>query len=199
MNIKKSFPAIVGSSYSQFNIDNSTFNNLILTNGLFGDQSNYTINNSHFDKIQNNSKSLLYLLNNDFTITNSIIENISCVGDSGDSAFILYETYDMKTSLIIDHTDIKNCISNGPFIKIFGMSNNFILENSNVSNVVAYGSIIENMSEKSSVKMSNMNFNKNINNNKFDCGTIHFKNNVDFYLYDSFFTHNQCKSYGGAM
>jgi len=44
-----------------------------------------------------------------------------------------------------------------------------------------------------------MNFSNNINNNKFDCGNIFFRDNVDVSISNSKFLNNICRNNGGAM
>jgi len=71
------------------------------------------------------------------------VNDISCVGDSGDTSFIFYDSGDINKKLVIKNMQVKNSKSNGPFIKIIGKVNELLLENSNITNIKSYGSIIE--------------------------------------------------------
>jgi len=82
------------------------------------------------------------------TISNIDVENVNCIGDSGDTSFILFDSGENTNSLVISYSNIKNSKSNGPFIKFMGNSNEFTFENSIIDSVRAYGPIIENESIK---------------------------------------------------
>jgi len=47
--------------------------------------------------------------------------------------------------------------------------------------------------------MSNIYLNHNINNDKLNCGVIHFCNDVNVSIFNSSFINNYSKSNGGAM
>jgi len=74
--------------------------------------------------------------------------NITCVGDSGDSSFILYDSGETNGKISIDNLKGKFSQSNGPFIKIIGNSNSFIINNSTMNNIQSYGPIIKVSSDK---------------------------------------------------
>jgi len=118
-----------------------------LTKGLLDGESNYILNNVKIRNVRTNSKALFYFSNNNISIDKMDVDNVSLIGDRGDTSFLLYDSEDLNTTLSIKNMYISNCVSNGPFIKIKGISNQFIMEDSVITDVNSYGSIIENISK----------------------------------------------------
>ncbi|ORY47563.1 hypothetical protein LY90DRAFT_10045 [Neocallimastix californiae] len=194
-----SLPSLSDSKYSTFDISDTTFDDIILSSELFGEESQYTLNNIILNNIRINSKAIIYSFCTNLYINNLEAKNIKCIGDSGDTSFILFDSGEAENSFEIKNVIIKDSVSNGSFIKIIGNSNIVNISNSTVSNIKSYGPIIDNTSIKSKVTIENLNFNNNFNSNKFECGNIHFKNDVNLSVLNSNFTSNQCKSNGGVI
>lgn len=81
-------------------------------------------------------------------MSNIIVKNITCLGESGDTSFILFDSGEDKKQISINNIDAENVLSNGSFIKIDGDSNELTLKNSNINYITSYGSIINNKSKK---------------------------------------------------
>ncbi|ORX63531.1 hypothetical protein BCR32DRAFT_273406 [Anaeromyces robustus] len=196
---KSTIPAISRSKNTNIIIEGTTFSNFSLIGKLFEEESNYNFTNVKFKDIKSNGKAFLLFLHNNITINNVEIENASCVGDSGDTSFIIFDTGESEKSLNINNLNLKNSLSNGPFIKIKGFSSKVTIKNSNINNVRSYGSVIENTSIKAYIEMTNFTFYNNVNNYKYECGIIHFQNDLDILIEDSTFYDNHSKSNGGAI
>ncbi|ORX82804.1 hypothetical protein BCR32DRAFT_292364 [Anaeromyces robustus] len=199
ITLKNSIPGFSDSKYSTYNITNTIFKNINIVHALMGGESKYILNNIKLDSIKTNSKAVLNFVYNDIYIDNMEANSISCVGDGGDTSFILFNSGENKKFLSINNSLITNSSSNGSFIKLLGDTNDFILKNTNVSSIFSYGPIIENTSKKSNITISNINFYNNINNNKLECGNIHFSNDLNISISNSIFYKNNCKSSGGAI
>jgi len=98
--------------------------------------------------IKSISKALFHFIYKRVNITNFEASNIACIGESGESSLILFDSGEMGKTLTIDHLNIKNSISNGSIIKIMGNENTVILKHSLLNNLITYGSIIDNTSQK---------------------------------------------------
>ncbi|KAG4094011.1 hypothetical protein H8356DRAFT_947657 [Neocallimastix lanati (nom. inval.)] len=118
INLKNSIVAIIDSKYSNIKIKNCDFYNLTLSNSLFEKESFITMDNVKFKNIKSNSKTVLYTLHNDIAMNNIEVDNVSCIGDSGDSSFILFNSNETNKKITIKNFYAKNCISNGSFITI---------------------------------------------------------------------------------
>ncbi|OUM63860.1 hypothetical protein PIROE2DRAFT_9529 [Piromyces sp. E2] len=132
-------------------------------------------------------------------MNNIKFSNITCIGDSGDASFILYNSDENKGKLDIKNLDGKDSLSNGPFIKVIGNSNSVAIYNSSLNNIISYGPIIKISSKKSVISMKNLKFSNNTNNNKFECGCIRFSNDLDISVSNSEFYNNYSKGDGGAI
>ncbi|ORY85198.1 hypothetical protein LY90DRAFT_663470 [Neocallimastix californiae] len=150
--LKNSLPGIADATYSSFSITNTEFNSFKLRNGLFGDDSIYHLSNVKLKNIVTNSKYLFHFLYSNTIINYLEAENISCIGDSDDSAFILFDSGELYRTLIINHLNLRNCTSNGPLIKFIGTTNELLIKKSNFINVSSYGPIIENFSNTVNIK-----------------------------------------------
>ncbi|OUM59805.1 hypothetical protein PIROE2DRAFT_14573 [Piromyces sp. E2] len=148
MKIKNSIPAITDSKFSMFSIYNSEFYNLNISNILLGEESKYILENIKLDSIKTNSKSLLYFIYNNIELKNIEADNITCLGDSGDTSFILYDSGEIEKRLSIKNLHVRNSVTNGPLIKLIGKQNEFYIEHSEINDIYSYGSIIENLSKK---------------------------------------------------
>jgi len=113
---------------------------------LFEKESFITMDNIKFKNIKSNSKTVLYTLHNDIAMNNIEVDNVSCIGDSGDSSFILFNSNETNKKITIKNFYAKNCISNGSFITIIGNSNQLVITNSTLLKIQSYGPIIENLS-----------------------------------------------------
>jgi len=49
------------------------------------------------------------------------------------------------------------------------------------------------------ILINDINFNDNTNTNKYECGSIHFCNDINVSIQNSKFNNNNCKNNGGAM
>ena len=76
------------------------------------------------------------------------VQNVSCVGDGGNSIFINYDSNNTKKQLLIDGILFKNITTNGSIIKIRGNDSNIIIKNSKFINNTSYGPIIDNITKK---------------------------------------------------
>lgn len=83
----------------------------------------------------------------DITFNNANFENITCIGDSGDS-LILFESGENKNKLYINGINFRNSMSNGPLIRVKGISCDYSIYNTTIEDVTVYGSIIENKCSK---------------------------------------------------
>ncbi|OUM65522.1 hypothetical protein PIROE2DRAFT_7453 [Piromyces sp. E2] len=146
------------------------------------------------------------------SIENTKIENISLTGDRGDASFILYDSKELNTQLNIKKMNVNNCLSNGPFIKVMGISNKFIVEDSIIKNVKSYGPIIESISEKNNIEVSVTNsiFTENYTktNGAQNGGAIYFGKRInstidnkdeEIIIKNNIFTENHAYSFGGAI
>ncbi|ORX57898.1 hypothetical protein BCR36DRAFT_402256 [Piromyces finnis] len=194
-----SIPAIIDSKNAIIYISDSKFKDLSLSMGLFGEEGHYSFNNIELSNIKTNSKALLHFIYSDITIHTMKVENIVCVGDRSDTSFILLDSGENNMKISMKDIKIKNSSSNGPFIKIKGNSSKIHFENFNLVNVTSYGSVIDIISKKSEITMSKINLDHNINNDKLNCGIIHFCNAIDISISNSAFNNNRSKSNGGAM
>jgi len=199
INNKNSIPVIANSKYSNFHIENINIQNINTTNSLFNGESWYNFNNVKMKNIKANAKALLHFIYKDTYINNLEADNISCVGDSEDTSIILFDSNELGNSLTINNLNIKNSSSNGSFIKIIGNTSEVTIKNSNLNGLISYGSLIDNLSIKSNNIISNLNFNNNSNNNKIECGNIHFCNDINITLSNSTFSKNIIKNNGGAI
>ncbi|OUM56157.1 hypothetical protein PIROE2DRAFT_19370, partial [Piromyces sp. E2] len=202
--------AISDSYESYFVIDNSEFNNMNILGYLFSDNSIYWINNVKINNITTNAKTLFHFNNqkpiyNDWRYSNMVeinhlsVNKIKCTGDESDSSLILFDTMDIKQSLVMNDITVQNSSLNGPLIKIKGQASNFTLENSYFKNIVTYGPIIENKS-KSKVIINNTVFDSNTNEDKNECGCIQFNKDIDITITNSKFNNNRTKrSNAGAV
>ncbi|OUM68060.1 hypothetical protein PIROE2DRAFT_4344 [Piromyces sp. E2] len=141
-------PLVSNSKFSTFNISNTKFTDLILSNGLLNEESQCTLNNIKIDNVKSNGRALLYFINNNIIINNSEFDNINCMGDINYSSLILFNSEDANVKLNLNNIVIKNSNSNGPLIKIDGNSNEFLIKNSKISKISSYGPIIEVLSKK---------------------------------------------------
>ncbi|ORX51109.1 hypothetical protein BCR36DRAFT_288589, partial [Piromyces finnis] len=149
----QSIPAFSNAVSSSFKIENSMFYNLILSKGLFNEESSYDLNNIKFNNITSNSKALLYFVYSDVKMNIVEFNDITCIGDRGDSSFILYDSSENDVNMEINNLIGKNSQSNGPFIKIIGDSASIIINNSYINNIKSYGSIIDIFSNKVTIKL----------------------------------------------
>lgn len=106
------------------------------------------MNNIILNNIRINSKAIIYSFCTNLYINNLEAKNIKCIGDSGDTSFILFDSGEAENSFEIKNVIIKDSVSNGSFIKIIGNSNIVNISNSTVSNIKSYGPIIDNTSIK---------------------------------------------------
>ncbi|ORY07419.1 hypothetical protein LY90DRAFT_519117 [Neocallimastix californiae] len=74
-----------------------------------------------------------------------------------------------------------------------------ILDDSDINKIKTYGPIIETKTNKLNFHISNLNFNNNINDNKLECGTIHFINDLSVLITNSTFNNNINKGDGGVL
>ncbi|ORX57678.1 hypothetical protein BCR36DRAFT_459391 [Piromyces finnis] len=199
IEIKNSMPAISDSKYSKFTISDTKFYNLNINHALFGEESIYKLNNIKLSKIKTNSKSLFHFIYNNIEISNIEAENISCLGESGNTSFILYDSGETKNYLSIKNLHICNSTTNGPLIKVIGDQSKVNIENSEIHDISSFGSIIELLNEKNEIMMNDLKFYNNINNDKLSCGNIHFINKLNLTIKNSKFFNNFCKSNGGAI
>ncbi|KAG4085267.1 hypothetical protein H8356DRAFT_1298496 [Neocallimastix lanati (nom. inval.)] len=193
------FPVLTDSKYSNITILNTLFENLNIINGLIDGESGYIIDNVKLRNINSNSKAIFKFIYHDIFINNIEIENIKCNGEGKDSSFIFFDSGEDHKKLTILNSNIKDSISNGPFIKAIGNSNDMIIRNTNINNITSYGSVIENISTKATISISNLNFTNNRNINKMDCGSIHFSNDLHLSIKDSQLKNNIGKINGGAL
>jgi len=74
------------------------------------------------------------------------VQNIKCTGDSGNSAFILFDSGELYKNLTIENLHVIDSISNGAFIKIIGNTNYITFNNFTFQSNKSYGPIISNES-----------------------------------------------------
>lgn len=117
-----------------------------LTNGLFKEDSYYSLNNISLKNIKSNSKAVLQFFQNNVDINGMEIEDIKCVGDGEKTSFLLFDSGEARRTININNIHIKNSISNGPFIKFIGDLSEVNINNSEISNIISYGSIIKDTS-----------------------------------------------------
>jgi hypothetical protein len=196
---KNSIPAFSDSKYSSFNIINTTFRNIDIISGLFGEESRYILDDITLFNIKTNSKALLYFIYNDIYINNLKANNIYCLGESGTTSFILFDSGEDKKELTIKNMNAYDFVLNGPFLKVEGDLSEVKLDYVNINDMKSYGSIIKINSRKSNTVISNMTFYNNVNNNKFDCGNIYFGNQFNISISNSKFSNNYSKSNGGVI
>ncbi|ORX56015.1 hypothetical protein BCR36DRAFT_280564 [Piromyces finnis] len=196
---KKSIPIITDAKYSFINILNTTFSDLNLISELIDGESKYTLDNIKFSNITTNSKFLLHFMYNDIFINNIEVENISCIGEAGNTSFILFDSGEKNCILTIKNSIMKNNYSNGSFIRIVGDSTKLFIENTIFHEIESYGSIIENQSKLTKLSISDLKFTKNTNRNKFGCGILYLCNDVDISIISSEFNNNISKNNGGAI
>ncbi|OUM63051.1 hypothetical protein PIROE2DRAFT_61520 [Piromyces sp. E2] len=142
------------------------------------------------------------------------IENIQCVGDVDKSSFLIFDSGEARKTININNLNIINGKSNGPFIKIMGNLCEVHINNSEIQNVKSYGSIIKDISLKSIISFSNLNFEENNNINKLECenkslngGALYFKesnysnknNSSDIQFNNNLFENNDAEYFGGAI
>ncbi|KAL6621916.1 hypothetical protein U3516DRAFT_795632 [Neocallimastix sp. 'constans'] len=199
ITLRNSIPAISDAKYSDIKITNWIFLNLNVNNGLLGEESKYVLKNVILKNIKTNSKALFHILYQNIEFNNVEVKDFECIGDGGDTSFILYDSGEANFKMTIKNFRIQDGISNGPLIKIIGNSNEFLFENSNITNIISYGSFISNESKNSKVIFSNVKISENINTSKEECGGIHFNNNINLSITNSKFINNNSKSNGGAI
>jgi len=90
----------------------------------------------------------LSFLYNDVIIDNIEVTDVKCIGENGNTSFILFDSGENSKKLSISNSKIINNKSNDSFIKIIGYSNDLIIENTKINNIVSYGPIIKNTSTK---------------------------------------------------
>ncbi|ORX42861.1 hypothetical protein BCR36DRAFT_150195 [Piromyces finnis] len=199
ITFKNSLPAIIDSKFSEISISNTTFRNMNIMSKLFNEDSKYILNGIKLYNITTNSKALLHFLYKDISINHIDIENVFCVGDSGDTSLILYDSGEKEKVFDINDMNINVAYSNGPLIKLLGKNTNIILKDIKIENTHSFGSIIDNDSDNLKITISNSLFSNNNNENKINCGNIHFKNDLDITIFDTKFLNNNSKNYGGVM
>jgi len=145
--MKISLPLLSDSKYSYFYIENTIFRDLRLTNGLFGEESQYDLKNIELNNIQINSRSLLYFLYNNISINSLTAENIRCLGDGDTGSFILFNSGETNRTMVINNLNVKKSFSNGSFIKIIGNSNQVEITDSSIDRIRSFGPIIKNDSK----------------------------------------------------
>ncbi|KAG4092818.1 hypothetical protein H8356DRAFT_950126 [Neocallimastix lanati (nom. inval.)] len=201
VTLKKSIPAIFNSKASYFYINDTEFKNLNLISGIWEGESTYYLYNVNFIDIKTNSKALLHIVGKDVYFTNVTAENISCVGDGSNTSMILFDSNNIDDfkKIHIFGLNVINSFSNGPLIKTIGNYVEMIIDDSNINKIKTYGPIIETKTNKLNFHMSNLNFNNNINDNKLECGTIHFINDLSVLITNSTFNNNISKGDGGVL
>ncbi|KAG4092835.1 hypothetical protein H8356DRAFT_1081867 [Neocallimastix lanati (nom. inval.)] len=147
VTLKKSIPAIFNSKVSYFHINNTEFKNLNLISGIWESESSYYLYNVNFIDIKTNSKALLHIVGKDVYFTNVTAENISCVGDGGNTSMILFDSNNIDDfkKFHIYGLNVTNSFSNGPLIKTIGNYIEMILDDSdsNINKIKTYGPVIE--------------------------------------------------------
>ncbi|OUM63781.1 hypothetical protein PIROE2DRAFT_61093 [Piromyces sp. E2] len=149
--------------------------------------------------IKTNYKYLLLLNDKNSIINDLFVEHISCVGDIGDSSFIILDSGESMKKITMNNIIISNSESNGPFIELKGKGTELFIQNSVINNTVSYGPTIVNQSEMVNIFLSNFTFENNINKNKLDCGGLQFTNNINITINNSLFYNNISKNNGGAI
>jgi len=117
-----------------------------MSSSLFNTESTITLNNININEINLNSKSLIYSIYKDLTINNLEISNIKCTGDSGESSLILFESGEASHKMDLSNLYIRECVSNGPLIRIIGNTNEIYVKDSRIKYNESYGPIIKNTS-----------------------------------------------------
>jgi len=100
--------------------------------------------------IKTNSKALFHIFGKDAYYTNITAENISYVGDGGNTSMVLFDSnsIDDIKKFYIYGLNVTNSFSNGPLIKIIGNYVEMILDDSNINKIKTYGPIIETRTNK---------------------------------------------------
>ncbi|OUM69251.1 hypothetical protein PIROE2DRAFT_2960, partial [Piromyces sp. E2] len=196
--IDTNIPVIIDSRFASINITNSEFNNFKMMGSLFYEETKINLHNIKLNNVSTNSKGVIYSTFNNVQIDGLYAQDIICYGESGDSSIILFDSNTEIKELKINNINISNSFTNGPAIKITGISNEIYINNLNISNVKSYGPIIDNISYKTISSFSNINLNNNINSDRLECGNIHLQNDVTFYLNNSNFIGNINKGNGGV-
>ncbi|ORX54261.1 hypothetical protein BCR36DRAFT_410804 [Piromyces finnis] len=199
ITLLNAIPAISDIKYTHFQISDSNFNNIDINKPLFNEETSLKLINVNFNNIKSNSNPIIYIHFNDLDISNTNFEGINCMGSNGDTSLIVFDSGEKRQKLSLNNVNINDGIANDSLIKIKGNQNDINIENININNIVSYGSIIENSSRNSKAVISNSNFTKNVNNNKLNCGNIHFSHNLDLSVSNSKFINNISKSNGGAI
>ncbi|OUM63409.1 hypothetical protein PIROE2DRAFT_10069, partial [Piromyces sp. E2] len=184
IKIKNSLPAISNSKHTILRISNTVFTNIDTSENIFSKESILYFDNVKLSKIMINSKALLYTQYKDININNMEVNNITCIGDGGDTSLIYFDSGTSEKSIILNNLNINNVYSNGSLIKIIGDNNEVKMENSHIydATVTLINNIITN----------------NINNNRLDSGMAHFQNDLTVSVISSNFTNNNSKGNGGA-
>ena len=98
--------------------------------------------------IKTNSKALLYFIYNDIYINNLKANNIYCLGESGTTSFILFDSGEDKKELTIKNMNAYDFVLNGPFLKVEGDLSEVKLDYVNINDIKSFGSIIKINSKK---------------------------------------------------
>ncbi|ORX56013.1 hypothetical protein BCR36DRAFT_175699 [Piromyces finnis] len=196
---RNTLPALIDSKYSVINITSSLIENFDINSELIRGESQYYLKDDIFNNIKTNSNSLLSFLYNSVEINNVTVTDIQCIGEYGNTSFILFNSGENPNKLSIKNSNMQSNKSNDSFIKIIGDSIEFVLENSIITKMKCYGPIIDIKSNNSNVLISGLNYSHNINSNKSTCGNIHFSNNLKVSINKSNFTTNICNGNGGIL
>jgi len=123
-------------------------NNLSLSDNLFNKESILNFENIKISNVTINSKAFLYILYKDVNINNMEVDNVTCLGEGGDTSLIIFDSGSSYNSMIINNLNVKNVHSNGPLVKIKGDHNEIKIENSQINDTILYGSVIESTTKK---------------------------------------------------
>ncbi|OUM59039.1 hypothetical protein PIROE2DRAFT_15554 [Piromyces sp. E2] len=160
----------------------------------------YSFNNIKLFNVTTISKPIFNVLRKSFNISNAEIKYLYGTNDVSSATLINYNSESNIATMNIVNATISYCYSNNPLIKISAENYNSIkLENVEIKEIKSYGPIIENISPKSKMDITNFKFYNNSNLHTKKCGNIYMNKDIELYIKKSKFSQNYNNNSGGVL